>query len=160
MFALFPKFGARTRTQDLWPFLISETGLKFLIWTQGKIHPGNRASPVNWVHMKAQQLHISHHQTWLTRSRYQGKFLFRGKWLLRCDPNGLKAPKLFQQIVQISSTTLWLQYVIGVQVTSVNCPKALRRTNGSNCCPPQWTQSDPRFMSPPWTSFIAHRRLL
>ena len=52
MFALFPKFGARTRTQDLWPFLISETGLKFLIWTQGKIHPGNRASPVNRAHMK------------------------------------------------------------------------------------------------------------
>ena len=50
--ALFPKFGARTRTQDLWPFLISETGLKFLIWTQGKIHPGNRASPVNRAHMK------------------------------------------------------------------------------------------------------------
>ena len=52
MFALFPKFGARTRTQDLWPFLISETGLKFLIWTQSKIHPGNRASPVNRAHMK------------------------------------------------------------------------------------------------------------
>ena len=29
--ALFPEFGARTRPQDLWPFLISETGLKFLI---------------------------------------------------------------------------------------------------------------------------------
>ena len=41
MFALFPEFGARIRPQDLWPFLISETGLKFLIWTQGKIHPGN-----------------------------------------------------------------------------------------------------------------------
>ena len=52
MFALFPKFGARTRTQDLWPFLVSETRLKFLIWTQGKIHPGNRASPVNRAHMK------------------------------------------------------------------------------------------------------------
>ena len=52
MFALFPKFGARTRTQDLWPFFISETGLKFLIWTQSKIHPGNRASPVNRAHMK------------------------------------------------------------------------------------------------------------
>ena len=43
MFALFPKFGARTRTQDLWPFLISETGLKFLIWTQGEINLGNGA---------------------------------------------------------------------------------------------------------------------
>ena len=52
MFALFPKIGARTRTQDLWLFLISETGLKFLIWTQGKIHPGNRGSPVNRADMK------------------------------------------------------------------------------------------------------------
>ena len=39
MFALFPEFGARTRPQDLWPFLISETGLKFLIWTQGETQP-------------------------------------------------------------------------------------------------------------------------
>ena len=39
MFALFPEFGARIRPQDLWPFLISETGLKFLIWTQGKFIP-------------------------------------------------------------------------------------------------------------------------
>ena len=57
MFALFPEFGARTRPQDLWPFLISETGLNFLIWTQGEIHPGNRASPVNrenvFLRMKA-----------------------------------------------------------------------------------------------------------
>ena len=52
MFALFPKFGAKTRPQDLWPFLISETGLNFLIWTQGEIHPGNRASPVNRANMK------------------------------------------------------------------------------------------------------------
>ena len=52
MFALFPKFGAKTRPQDLWPFLISETGLNFLIWTQGEIHPGNRASPVNRAYMK------------------------------------------------------------------------------------------------------------
>ena len=52
MFVLFPEFGARTRPQDLWPFLISETGLEFLKWTQGKIHPGNRASPVNRAHMK------------------------------------------------------------------------------------------------------------
>ena len=29
--ALFLEFGARTRHQDLWPFFISETGLKFLI---------------------------------------------------------------------------------------------------------------------------------
>ena len=52
MVVLFPEFGARTRPQDLWPFLISETGLKFLILTQGKIHPSNRASPVNRAHMK------------------------------------------------------------------------------------------------------------
>ena len=31
MFALFLKFGVRTRPRNLWPFLISETGLKFLI---------------------------------------------------------------------------------------------------------------------------------
>ena len=48
MSAVFPKFGTRTR----WPLLISETGLKFLIWTQGKIHPGNWASRVNRAHMK------------------------------------------------------------------------------------------------------------
>ena len=52
MFALFPKFGAKTRPQDLRPFLISETGLNFLIRTQGEIDPGNRASPVNRTHMK------------------------------------------------------------------------------------------------------------
>ena len=44
MFALFPEFGARTRPQDLWPFLISEIGLTFLIWTQGKIHQVTEAS--------------------------------------------------------------------------------------------------------------------
>ena len=44
MFALFLEFGVWTRPQDLSPFLISETGMKFLIvWTQGEIHPGNRA---------------------------------------------------------------------------------------------------------------------
>ena len=47
MFALFLELGARTRPQDLWPFLISETRLKFLIWTQiGPVlgqsgHPGS-----------------------------------------------------------------------------------------------------------------------
>ena len=30
IFALFLKFDARTRSQDLCPFLISETGLKFI----------------------------------------------------------------------------------------------------------------------------------
>ena len=44
MFALFHEFGARTRPQDLWPFLISETGLKFPIWTQGKIHQVTEAA--------------------------------------------------------------------------------------------------------------------
>ena len=43
IFALFLKFDARTRSQDLFPFLISETGLKFIIWNLGEIHPGNRA---------------------------------------------------------------------------------------------------------------------
>ena len=52
MFALFPEFGARTHPQDLWPFLILETGLKFLICTQGKIHPGNWANPVNRAYME------------------------------------------------------------------------------------------------------------
>ena len=28
MFALFLEFGARTRSKDLWSFLVSETGLK------------------------------------------------------------------------------------------------------------------------------------
>ena len=41
-----------TRPQDLWPFLISETKLKFLIWTQGEIHVSNCASPMNQAHMK------------------------------------------------------------------------------------------------------------
>ena len=40
MFALFLEFDSRTRPQDLWPFLISETRLKFLIRTQGEIRPG------------------------------------------------------------------------------------------------------------------------
>ena len=56
MFALFLKFGARTRSRGLWPFLISETGLKFLIWTKralsslvwthGGIHTGNRVQVI------------------------------------------------------------------------------------------------------------------
>ena len=44
MSALFLEFGARNRPQDLWPFLVSETRLKFLIWTQGEIHPGQPGS--------------------------------------------------------------------------------------------------------------------
>ena len=52
MFGLFLEFRARTCPQDLWPFLNSETGLKFLIWTQGKIRRGNRVSPVNRAHVK------------------------------------------------------------------------------------------------------------
>ena len=43
MFALFLELRVRTRPQDLWPFLILETGLKFLIWTQREIGPDNRA---------------------------------------------------------------------------------------------------------------------
>lgn len=34
---------ARTRSQDLRPFLISETGVKFFMWTQVEIGPSNRA---------------------------------------------------------------------------------------------------------------------
>ena len=52
LFALFFEFSARTRPQHLWPFLISETGLKFPIWTQGEVRPSNRANPVNWVLVK------------------------------------------------------------------------------------------------------------
>ena len=52
MFALFLEFSARTCPQDLWPNLISETGLKFLIWTQGEIHRGNQVSLVNRAHVK------------------------------------------------------------------------------------------------------------
>ena len=44
MFASFLEFRARTHPQNLWSFLISETGLKFLIRTQGKFDPGNRVS--------------------------------------------------------------------------------------------------------------------
>ena len=46
MFASFLEFRAWTHPQNLWRFLISETGLKFLIWTRGKIDPDNRASPL------------------------------------------------------------------------------------------------------------------
>ena len=42
--ALFREFRATTPVR---PLLISETGLKFLIWTQGEIGQGKRASPVN-----------------------------------------------------------------------------------------------------------------
>ena len=79
MFAFFPKFGARTRPQDLWPFFISETGLKFLIWTQGKIHPGNRASPVNRAHMKRPSVgktEPARPLVWTHRKFYKG---FRGE---------------------------------------------------------------------------------
>ena len=43
-FALFLEFGTRTLPHNLWPFLISETGLKFLIWTHGEIKPGQPGS--------------------------------------------------------------------------------------------------------------------
>ena len=42
----------RARTNSSRPFFISETGLKFLIWTQSEIGPGNRASLVNQAHVK------------------------------------------------------------------------------------------------------------
>ena len=43
---------ARTLFRDLWPFLISETGLKFLLRNQSEVSPGNRASRVNRAHVK------------------------------------------------------------------------------------------------------------
>ena len=53
MFALFLEFCTTTHPQDLQPYLISETRLKFLISTQGEIiAPGNQASQVNWAHVK------------------------------------------------------------------------------------------------------------
>ena len=48
MFALFLEFRARTRPQDVYVFFfISETGLKFITWTQGEIGPDNWANLVN-----------------------------------------------------------------------------------------------------------------
>ena len=52
IFILFFYFVVKIRPQDLRLFLISETGLNLLIWTQGEIHPSKRASPVNRAYMK------------------------------------------------------------------------------------------------------------
>ena len=53
MFALFLEFCTTTHPRDLQPHLISETRLKFLIWTQGEIiGPRSQASQVNWAHVK------------------------------------------------------------------------------------------------------------
>ena len=58
MFALFLEFRARTGPRipsdppDLWPFFISATGLKFLIWTQSEIGPRKLAGPFNRAHLK------------------------------------------------------------------------------------------------------------
>ena len=57
MFALFLKLSARTQssTGTLASFQIGN-GVKFLIWTQGEIHPGyrtNRASPFNRAYVKS-----------------------------------------------------------------------------------------------------------
>ena len=52
MFACFLAFRTRTRRQDVRPRLISETELKFLIWTRDEIGAGNRASPASWAHVK------------------------------------------------------------------------------------------------------------
>lgn len=50
-FAFFFEF--RVRSKDIRPFLISETGLKFpVIWTQGEIGPGDRASPATRTDVK------------------------------------------------------------------------------------------------------------
>ena len=52
-FAFFLKFCTTTHPQDLQPYLITETGLKFLISTQGEIiGPGSQVSQVNWAHVK------------------------------------------------------------------------------------------------------------
>ena len=49
-------FASRISRQNPSPeslaFLISETGLIFLLWNQSEIGPGNRASPVNRAHVK------------------------------------------------------------------------------------------------------------
>ena len=48
MFALFLEFRARTRPRMfMFFFFISETGLKFITWTQGEIGPDNLANLVN-----------------------------------------------------------------------------------------------------------------
>ena len=52
MFALFLEFRARPRPQDICFFFISETGLKFITWTQGEIGPDNWANLVNRAHVK------------------------------------------------------------------------------------------------------------
>ena len=50
VFALFLEFRATTRLR---PFLISETGLKFLIWTQGEIGPGQPGSCEEAIRLNA-----------------------------------------------------------------------------------------------------------
>ena len=54
MFDMFLVFGNRTRPQDLWPFLILETDLKFLIWT---IHLGNWVNLVPRAHLRPDVRH-------------------------------------------------------------------------------------------------------
>lgn len=65
MFPLFLEFRTRTRSQDLRPFLISETGLKGISHLNSKRKgPCNRASPINWTHARksfvAYHLHINY----------------------------------------------------------------------------------------------------
>ena len=55
MFALFLEFRGKSRSRDLWPFLIMETGLTILIWTKGKIRRGNLASPVKQAMWRGHQ---------------------------------------------------------------------------------------------------------
>ena len=55
---------------------------------------------------KAQQPHISHHQTRLIRSIYQRLVSLRGKVVAPPAVYSLRVLKLFQQIVQISIITL------------------------------------------------------
>ena len=80
MFSLFLEFPARTRPLDLWPSFFSETGLKFLTWTQGEIDPGNRASPVNRAHVKRPLPHEPYYN-FSKKTRVEVKSKSFGKWL-------------------------------------------------------------------------------
>ena len=53
MFSCFLAFPPEAHCQDIRPYLISETELKFPIWTRGENSSrGNRASPASWAHVK------------------------------------------------------------------------------------------------------------
>ena len=65
MSPLFLEFRTRTRSQDLRPFLISETGLKVISHLNSRRKgPDNRASPIKSAHVRrpfdAYHLHINY----------------------------------------------------------------------------------------------------